>query len=29
MKNRKGGEPYDARAFWKWFDDKRVELPPE
>jgi hypothetical protein len=22
-------EPSGARAFWKWFEDKRVELPPE
>jgi hypothetical protein len=22
-------EQSDASAFWKWFEDKRVELPPE
>lgn len=22
-------EPHNARAFWKWFEDKRVQLPPE
>ena len=22
-------EQADARADWKWFDDKRVKLPPE
>ncbi len=22
-------EQSHARAFWKWFEDKRVELPPE
>ncbi len=26
---QKRDEQNDARAFWKWFEDKREELPPE